>query len=279
LLRIEFALPIEADRQKLRDIIENMYPAPESEAGSPLYYPIIIRSLFIHRIVRTDCQGFFSLDAGKSRKPDLFVSYKGRIEDTYEFSISGNTPVVRLTEESKLVVKKGGSGMVQFSEPYLRLSILTASPSFAPRDSYEHLLVDRDGLTFHELADLQYCSAAMHFVSTLLKRLELSVSDEMIDSVSLTFDSAEQNNLIADYKDFPAERGFPTCSTFTRVRTSIPLIIALADAFSSTTYEPTVASLFREASLESKPRTSEVIRVARSFLRGEGVESLPAFMP
>jgi hypothetical protein len=141
------------------------------------------------------------------------------------------------------------------------------------------MFVMNEGLTFHELADLQFCTTASHFVGELLNRLTAVVNDDMLTHVSMTFDRSEHENLIADYEVAPAEAGFPAMTTIKRQATPITRVVALVNAFTDPIYRPTIISLFGESKQEDKPRTDKVISQAKAFLRYTETEPLPAFMP
>lgn len=278
MIRIGFYLPVDFDREELRESIEAMYPAPRDRDGYRLYYPVSSR-LFEHQVISSNCHSFGSSSAGDDRGIDESTSYNGKVEEIYKFWIFRESPIIRFCEETTLVVSLGrGDQKTSYrEEPYLFLSISTANPGFMSRDSYEHCMLTPDGFTFHELADLEQSFAASRFVGEFLRRLSAKVSDETLEHISLAFDISEQNNLLADYVDNDEVPGF-SLKRVKRWPVSIVKVIDLVDALSSASFEPTIINLFKEAAQKERPRTDLIINHVRSYLRGTEELPLPALI-
>lgn len=278
LIEVTLQLPIEFDRQKIREIIESMYPAPKDERGDRLYSPNS-SSLFSHESVVLDQTVFQSSTAGDEREVSEKASHKGRQKDVYTFDLFRGSPVVTLQERDFLhVILKGKGKTDHETGTNLILSISVAQYAFQSRKGYRWCMLSRDGLTFHELDDLIQSRAASRFAGELLRRLQPNIIDDMLTDVSLAFDWRDHNNLIARYIEQGEFMGRMQYSVKT-LPSSISRVIDLADAFGSNTYDPTILYLFAEATQEDKPKSFQVINHVRAYLRNQEEMPLPSFLP
>jgi|GEM_PF-6813873 len=175
--------------------VEQMFPIPEEETEAYYGISIVGGGYKLQEVVTRD---FVIHSPLLPPKPQEDADYPdGRKSRVYSFDIlPSGFPRVEIVETSRLVIKSRTEREI---EAFTNLTLnLGEDIGLRAPDLSSGCVFIMGGLTFQNMADIEYLSSSLQFGAVLLRQLEtLFLPNPVASGVSLSFDP-EQKNLLGE---------------------------------------------------------------------------------